>query len=115
MENRYASQERKKTIAKERIKYILSTFRTTDEIVQAIINDIKMYELDNELFEYYQEELQPYIKENMSHIGTKDFLRYLDMVVADNTWMYVLMNKDDIKLYKEYQEINEKYHIHTNL
>jgi hypothetical protein len=103
----------KRELAKERIKYILSTFKTTDEIIQSIINDIKMYNLDQELFECYQEALQPYIYENMSHIGTPEFLRYLDMVVADNTWMYVLMNKEDIKLYKEYQDINEKYHIHN--
>lgn len=103
----------KRALAKERIKYILSTFRTTDEIVQSIINDIKMYNLDQELFDEYQEALQPYIHENMRHIGTPEFLRYLDMVVADSTWMYVLMNEESVSMFPEYKEINEKYHIHN--
>lgn len=109
---KYAKQQEKKELAHERIKYFIDTFFTTDEIVQSIVDDIKRFNYDPELFDFYQEELRIYVDENAKHIGTKWYKRYLDMVAADSTWMYVLMNPEDIKLYHEYQVVNEKYKIH---
>ena len=110
----YELQLRKRALAEVRVKYFIDTFFTTEEIVQSIIDDIKRFDYDSELFDFYQEELRKYVDENARHIGTKWYKRYLDMVAADNTWMYVLMNPDQISLYPEYQQINEKYNIYTS-
>ena len=112
-EDLYEVQLRKRSLAEVRVKYFIDTFFTTEEIVQSIIDDIKRFDYDSELFDFYQEELRRYVDENAKHIGTKWYKRYIDMVAADSTWMYVLMNPEDIKLYHEYQVVNEKYKIHN--
>lgn len=111
MDLKYDLQQKKMDICRIQADRITFASENKQEVILNSCNFIRENNFDPEAFSYLQERLQEY---NLKHLG-KPAGRAVEMALADNTWMYVLMNPEHIKMYPEYQEVNDLYNIHPEL
>ncbi len=105
---KYELQQKKKELCYLQTDRIIFACRSKYEMILNIINFIKRSDFDAEAFTFVQERLHDYLNR---HLG-KPQSNVVEQVLADDAWMYVLMNPDQIPMFPDYYELNQLYQIH---
>ena len=100
---RYNIQQFKISMVEQYVDNVLHQTQDVDQIIQKMVDLIKMNNYDRDLLDI----MSQYLHE----LSFKD--KTVNLVTADNSWMYVLGLENDsyLLLYPAYQAANEKYNI----